>query len=335
MFVLGEVTKRMTPDDVVVFLNRATRYGQVSAIMDDFLDSVRRGSLPLYKFDEDATLMVNTVSEWFGLGEIVSVVLRTQGKRVVYTLSEVNSASGSSLTWWWSRFKAADYSPLMEAVERGRDLQYRLFEARDNRFMIHEVIQDAWDATRKIPYKYSLQFFRKVFEGFGSSVSIRPLTSWKSLDECDTQNWKDFLERGGDVRIGGKDIVVRVGDKFADGHVSWWKTCVQGSDLLRVLQVVKASGVMSSPDRFPYRDLYRHAEGYREDLSDVSVARNDATLSQNGRVHIVDIFVIVRDATPIVYMLSNHNGHYYWREFNDMEVIASYLHRMGWKDGNQ
>lgn len=57
MFVLGEVTKRMTPDDVVVFLNRATRYGQISTNMDDFLDSVRNGSLPLYKFDEDATLM--------------------------------------------------------------------------------------------------------------------------------------------------------------------------------------------------------------------------------------------------------------------------------------
>ena len=89
MFVLGEATKRMTPDDVVVFLNRATRYGQVPTVMDDFLDSVRSGSLSLYKFDEDATLLVNTVSQWFSEGEIVSVVLRTQGKRVVYTLSEV------------------------------------------------------------------------------------------------------------------------------------------------------------------------------------------------------------------------------------------------------
>lgn len=333
--MLGEITKMMTPDDVVVFLNRATRYGQVSTNMDDFLDSVRSGSLSLYKFDEYATLMVNTVSQWFGEGEIISVVLRTQSKRVVYTLSEVNSASGSSLTWWWRRFKTTDYSPLREAVEQGRGIQYRLLEAQDNRFMVQEAVQVAWDAAREISYKHSLRFFKKVFEGFGSSISIRSLYTWVSLDDCDPKNWKDFLERGGDVRIGGKDIVVRVGDKFADGHVSWWKTCVQGSDLLRVLQVVKASGVMSSPDRFPYRDLYRHAEGYREDLSDVSVARNDATLSQNGRVHIVDIFVIVRDATPIVYMLSNHNGHYYWREFNDMEVIASYLHWMGWKDGNQ
>lgn len=335
MFVLGKVTKRMTPDDVVVFLNRAIRYDQVPADMDDFLDSVRNGSLPLYKFDEDTTLMVNTVSQWFGEGEIISVVLRTQGKRVVYTLSEVNSASGSSLMWWWRRFKTADYSPLMEAVEQGRDLQYRLFEARDNMFMIQEVIQDAWDATRKIPYGYSLQFFRKVFEGFGSSVSIRPLTSWESLDDCDTQDWKEFLERGGEVRIGGKDIVVRVGDKFADGHVSWWKTCAQGSHLLWTLQVAEASGVMSSPDRFPYHDLYRHAEGYREDLSDVSAARNDAVLSGNGRVHIVDIFVTVRDASPVVYMLSNHNGHYNWRRFDDMEVIAPYLRRVGWKDSNQ
>lgn len=335
MFVLGEVTKRMTPDDVVVFLNRATRYGQVSAIMDDFLDSVRRGSLPLYKFDEDATLMVNTVSEWFGLGEIVSVVLRTQGKRVVYTLSEVNSVTGSSLTWWWRRFKAADYSPLREAVEQGRDLQYRLFEAQDNRFMVQEAVQDAWGTVKEIPYKYSLQFFRKVFEGFGSRIDIRPLTSWEPLDDCDSQSWKDFLEHGGDVRIGGKDIVVRVGDKFADGHISWWKTCIQNSDVLIALQVAKSSGVMSSPDRLPYRDLYRHAEDYREDLSDVSVARNDATLSKNGRVHIVDMFVTVENASPIVYMLSNHHGYYTWRMFNDMEVIAPYLHRMGWKGSDQ
>lgn len=228
MFVLGEVTKRMTPDDVVVFLNRATRYGRVPADMDDFLDSVRNGLLPLYKFDEDTTLMVNTVSQWFGEGEIISVVLRTQGKRVVYTLSEVNSASGSSLTWWWRRFKTADYNPLREAVEQGRGLQYRLLEARDNRFMIQEAVQDAWGAAKEIPYGYSLQFFRKVFEGFGSSVSIRSLTSWEYLDNCDTQDWKEFLEHGGDVRIGGKDMVVRVRDDYADGRVSWWKTCARG-----------------------------------------------------------------------------------------------------------
>lgn len=335
MFVLGKVTKRMTPDDVVVFLNRAIRYDQVPADMDDFLDSVRNGSLPLYKFDEDTTLMVNTVSQWFGEGEIISVVLRTQGKKVVYTLSEVNSASGSSLIWWWSRFKTADYSPLMEAVEQGRDLQYRLIEAQDNGFMVQEAVQDAWGAAKEIPYGYSLQFFRKVFEGFGSNVSIRSLTSWEPLDDCDTQDWKEFLERGGEVRIGGKDIVVRVGDKFADGHISWWKTCIQNSDVLIALQVAQSSGVMSSPDRLPYRDLYRHAEGYREDLSDVSVARNDAALSKNGRVHIVDIFVTVENASPIVYMLSNHHGYYTWRMFNDMEVIAPYLHRMGWKGSDQ
>lgn len=335
MFVLGEVTKTMTPDDVVVFLNRATRYGRVPADLDGFLNSVRNGSLSLYKFDEDATLMVNTVSQWFGEGEIISVVLRTQGKKVVYTLSEVNSASGSSLIWWWRRFKTADYNPLREAVEQGRGLQYRLLEARDNRFMIQEAVQDAWGAAKEIPYGYSLQFFRKVFEGFGSSVSIRSLTSWEYLDNCDTQDWKEFLEHGGDVRIGGKDMVVRVGDDYADGRVSWWKTCAQGSDLLRTLQTARTSGVMSSPDRFPYHDLYRHADGYREDLSDVKVARNDATLSKNGRVHIVDMFVTVEDTSPIVYMLSNHRGRYEWRMFNDMEVIASYLHRMGWKGSDQ
>lgn len=335
MFVLGKVTKRMTPDDVVVFLNRATRYGRVPVDMDGFLDSVRSGSLPLYKFDEDATLLVNTVSQWFGEGEIISVVLKTQGKKVVYTLSEVNSASGSSLTWWWRRFKTADCNPLREAVEQGRGLQYRLIEARDNGFMVQEAVQDAWDVSREISYEYSLQFFRKVFEGFGSSVSIRSLTSWEYLDDCDSQSWKDFLERGGEVRIGGKDIVVRVGDKFTDGHISWWKTCIQNSDLLIALQVAKESGVMSSPDRFPYHDLYRHAEGYREDLSDVSVARNDAALSKNGRVHIVDMFVTVENASPIVYMLSNHHGYYTWRMFNDMEVIAPYLHRMGWKGSDQ
>jgi hypothetical protein len=335
VFVLGEVTKMMTPDDVVVFLNRVTRYDQIPTDMDGLLESVRSGSLSLYKFDEDATLMVNTVSQWFGEGEIVSVVLRTQGKRVVYTLSEVNSVTGSSLTWWWRRFKTADYRPLMEAVEQGRGIQYRLLEARDNRFMVQEAVQVAWNTAREIPGDYSLQFFRKVFEGFGSSVDIRPLHTWQPLDDCDPQEWNDFLENGGDVRIRGKDTVVRVGDKFTDGHISWWKTLIQGSDLLRVLQVAKASGVMSSPDRFSYRNLYRHAEGYREDLSDVSAARNDAALSQNGRVHIVDMFVTVRDASPVVYMLSNHGGRYDWREFNDLGVISSYLHRVGWRDSNQ
>ena len=335
MFVLGEATKRMTPDDVVVFLNRATRYGQVPTVMDDFLDSVRSGSLSLYKFDEDATLLVNTVSQWFSEGEIVSVVLRTQGKRVVYTLSEVNSVTGSSLTWWWRRFKSADYSPLREAVEQGRSIQYRLLEAQDNRFMVQEAVQVAWNATREISYKHSLRFFKKVFEDFGSSVGIRPLYTWVSFDDCDPQGWKNFLENGGEVRIGGKDIVVRVGDKFSSGHVSWWKTLVQGSDLLATLQVAKASGVMSSPDRFPYHDLYRHAEGYREDLSDVNVARNDAALSKNGRVHIVDMFVTIENASPVVYMLSNHHGYYTWRMFNDMEVIAPYLHRTGWRGSDQ
>ena len=128
---------------MVAFLNRVTRYGRVPADMDGFLDNVRNGSLSLYRFDEDVTLLVNTVSQWFGEGEIVSVVLRTQGKKVVYTLSK------------------------------------------------------------------------------------------------------------------------------------------------------------------------------------------------NGQVHIVDMFVTVKDTSPVVYMLSNHDGHYYWREFEDMEVIAPYLHRIGWRNSNQ
>ena len=102
-------------------------------------------------------------------------------------------------------------------------------------------------------------------------------------------------------------MIVSVRNDCADGCISWWKTCAQGSHLLWTLQVAEASGVMSSPDRFPYHDLYRHAEGYREDLSDVSAARNDAVLSGNGRVHIVDIFVTVEGASPVVYMLSNHH----------------------------
>lgn len=335
MFVLGEVTKRMTPDDVVVFLNRATRYGRVPADLDGFLNSVRNGSFPLYKFDEDTTLMVNTASQWFGEGEIVSVVLRTQGKRVVYTLSEVNSITGSSLTWWWRRFKVADYSSLREAVEQGRGIQYRLLEAQDNRFMVQEAVQVAWNTAREIPGDYSLQFFRKVFEGFGSSVDIGPSATWRRLDDCDLKDWKDFLENGGEVRIRGKHMIVSVRNDCADGCISWWKTCAQGSHLLWTLQVAEASGVMSSPDRFPYRDLYCRAEGYREDLSDVSAARNDAALSQNGRVHIVDMFVTVRDASPVVYMLSNHHGHYKWRWFDDIEVISPYLRRMGWRDSDQ
>jgi hypothetical protein len=253
----------------------------------------------------------------------------------VYTLSEVNSITGSSLTWWWRRFKVADYSPLREAVEQGRGIQYRLLEAQDNRFMVQEAVQVAWNTAREIPGDYSLQFFRKVFEGFGSSVDIGPSATWRHLDDCDLKDWKDFLENGGEVRTRGKHMIMSVRNDCADGCISWWKTCAQGSHLLRTLQVAEASGVMSSPDRFPYRDLYCRAEGYREDLSDVSAARNDAALSQNGRVHIVDMFVTVRDASPVVYMLSNHHGYYTWRMFNDMEVIAPYLHRMGWKDSNQ
>lgn len=96
------------------------------------------------------------------------------------------------------------------------------------------------------------------------------------------------------------------------------------------------SGVMSSPSKFPYRDLCSKAKGYREDLSDVKIARNDPNLSDNGRVNIVYMFVTVNKYNePSVYMLSDHFKSYDWRVFDDTEVISPYLHKVGWTNNTQ
>ena len=221
----------------------------------------------------------------------------------------------------------------MGAIEQGRKFQFLLHEGQGNRFLISETIQEVWEVARNIPRKHSLKFFKKVVkeEAYFSN-------SWETVDDYQSCHWRRWLSRGGFVRFksNGVDMFVCVSDDRNKGALSFWQELIEDGDTLGVLRDVDKSGVMSSPSKFPYRDLCSKAKGYREDLSDVNVARNDPNLSENGRVNIVYMFVTVnRYNEPSVYMLSDHFKSYDWRVFDELEVISPYLHKVGWTNNTQ
>ena len=323
-----EVTESMTPNKVVAFLNDATQSGYIPTVLDDILDDIRDGQLSLHGFDESATRVVNAVNDWFDDDKIACLVCRTQHKRVIYTLSEVQDVSGSSLVWWWKKYDASTYNELISAIKRGRRLQFLLHEAQDNRFLINKVIQEVWEVARDISREHSLKFFKKVVKEKAYFSS-----SWETVDNYQSRIWRQWLSRGGFVRFKpkGVDMFVCVGGDYNKEVPSFWQDFIKNGEPLGVLRDVDNSGVMSTPSRFSYRDLYSKAKGYREDLSDVNVARDDPNLSKNGRVNIVHMFVTVNeDNKPSVYMLSDYFRTYGWRLFDDIEVISPYLSKMGW-----
>lgn len=328
-----EITESMAPNEVVAFLNDGTQSGSIPTALDDILDDIRDGQLSLHGFDEDNTRVVNAVNDWFDDDKIACLVCETKNEQVVYTLSEVQDVSGSFLVWWWKKYDASAYTELMGAIEQGRKFQFLLHEGQGNRFLISETIQEVWEVARDIPRKHSLKFFKKVVkeEAYFSN-------SWETVDDYQSRHWRQWLSRGGFVRFKPKgiDMFVCVSDDRNKGALSFWQELIEDGDTLGVLRDVDKSGVMSSPSKFPYRDLCSKVKGYREDLSDVKIANNDPSLSENGRVNIVHMFVTVnRYNEPSVYMLSDHFKSYDWRVFDDIEVISPYLHKVGWVDNTQ
>ena len=130
--------------------------------------------------------------------------------------------------------------------------------------------------------------------------------------------------------------VVQVAPEQNEGLIKYWQNLIKDESdptkVLDVLQDVDYSGVMSSPSRFPYRDLYSKVKGYREDLSNIQYARTDSNLSDYGWLNIVDIFVTVdENSKPFVYMLSNNPADYGWTLWDNIAFISPYLHKAGWR----
>lgn len=253
----------------------------------------------------------------------------TKNEQVVYTLSEVQDVSGSFLVWWWKKYDASAYTELMGAIEQGRKFQFLLHEGQGNRFLINETIQEVWEVARDIPRKHSLKFFKRVVkeEAYFSN-------SWETVDDYHSRHWRRWLSRGGFVRFKPKDVdmFVCVSDDRNKGALSFWQDLMEDGDILGTLRDVDKSGVMSTPSKFPYRDLCSKAKGYREDLSNIQYARTDPNLSDYGWLNIVDVFVTVdEDNKPSVYMFSNNPADYRWTLWEDISFISPYLHKAGWR----
>ena len=340
-----EITESMTPNEVVAFLNDGLKSGESPYTMRDVLTDIQDGELSPPGFNAEATLMANTVNYWFGGSRGTCIVCDGQDGQIVYALSEVQDASGPSLVWWWKQVPSSTYDRLMSSVQKGRRLQFLLYEARDNQFMLTETVQKIWDTARSLPREHSLMFCKKIL---GENVRVwdtvldtRP-GSWESVHESRSPSWERWLVNGGKIQFATdyNVAVVKVTPGQNEGLVKYWQKLIENESdpikVLNVLQDVDVSGVMSSPSRLPYRDLYSKVKGYREDLSNVQYARTDPHLSDYGWTNIVDMFVTVdEDNEPFVYVLSNNPDVYGWTLWDDIASISPYLHKVGWRIDDQ
>ena len=149
-----EITADSSPNEVVAFLNDGLKSGASFYTMRDVLTDIQDGELPLPGFNAEATLMANIVNNWLDGSGDVYIVCDKQDSHIVYTLSEVRDVSGPSLVWWWKKVTPSDYARLMVFVQKGRELQFLLHEARDNHFMLTEAIQKIWEAARSLPIEH-------------------------------------------------------------------------------------------------------------------------------------------------------------------------------------
>ena len=306
-----EVTESMTPNEVVAFLNDGIQTGSTPTALDDILDDIRDEQLSLHGFDEGETRVVNAVNDWFDDDKIACLVCETKNEQVVYTLSEVQDVSGSFLVWWWKKIDSTTYIRLMSPIRKGYELQFLLHEARDNHFMLTETVQKVWDAARSLPIEHSLRFCKKILgehlRVWDTALGTKP-GSWENVHESRSPSWERWIANGGKIEfVTNYDVtVVQVAPEQNEGLIKYWQNLIENENdptkVLDVLQDVDYSGVMSSPSRFPYHDLYSKIKGYREDLSNIQHARTDPNLSDYG-----------------------------WTLWDDIAFISPYLHKAGWK----
>lgn len=336
-----EITADSSPNEVVAFLNDGLKSGASFYTMRDVLTDIQDGELPLPGFNAEATLMANIVNNWLDGSGDVYIVCDKQDSHIVYTLSEVRDASGPSLVWWWKKVTPSAYARLMVFVQKGRELQFLLHEARDNHFMLTEAIQKIWEAARSLPIEHSLRFCKKIL---GERLRVWDTVvgtksgSWENVHESRSPSWERWIANGGKIEFvtNYNVAVVQVAPEQNEGLIKCWQNLIKDENdpakVLDVLLDVDASGVMSSPSRFPYRDLYSKVKGYREDLSNIQYARTDPNLSDYGWLNIVDVFVTVdENSKPFVYMLSNNPADYGWTLWDNIAFISPYLHKAGWR----
>lgn len=337
-----EITDDSTPNEVVAYLNNRLQSGEQPSTMHDVLTDVRDGDLPLPRFNTSATMMANIVNNWFDGSGVMHIVCDGLNRNlIVYTLSRVQEVSGSSLVWWWKEIASNTYDRLMSPVREGRELQFLLHEARDNQFMLTETVQKVWSIARSLPEEHSLRFCKKIL---GERLRVWDTAlgtksgSWENVHESSSPSWERWIKNGGEIEfVTNYDVtVVQVAPGRNEGLIKYWQNLIKDESdptkVLDVLQDVDYSGVMSSPSRFPYRDLYSKVKGYREDLSNIQYARTDPNLSDYGWLNIVDVFVTVdENSKPFVYMLSNNPANYGWTLWDNIAFISPYLHKAGWR----
>lgn len=341
-----EITDDSTPNEVVAYLNNNLQSGESPSTTHDVLTDIQDGELTLPRFNTSATMIANIVNNWLDGSGVTHIVCDGLTKNlIVYTLSEVQEVSGSSLVWWWKEIDSTAYIRLMSPIRKGYELQFLLHEARDNHFMLTETVQKVWDAARSLPIEHSLRFCKKILgerlRVWDTALGTKP-GSWENVHESRSPSWERWIANGGKIEfVTDYDVtVVQVAPEQNEGLIKYWQNLIENENdptkVLDVLQDVDYSGVMSSPSRFPYRDLYSKVKGYREDLSNIQYARTDPNLSDYGWTNIVDIFVTVdENSKPFVYMLSNNPANYGWTLWDNIAFISPYLHKAGWKIDGQ
>lgn len=222
-------------------------------------------------------------------------------------------------------------------ADRAKELCREFFMVKDSRFLTREICQELWGIcsnTAEITdtsWEQSKRFFNQAVSFvFGEGAFF---VADEPKDE--------FPEVIGDgiIYISVKDgdpVSYVVGSDYIQGMKDFWKmsanTLEYVQDMVRLLNEIDNSGVMSSSEKFDYSEVYSLIPGFSKELTNLKKMQEDPGITSMGEFDIIDGFVFNIGFIGVV-MLCRHykEDTYSWISSVEYGRITDYLKGMGWK----
>ena len=208
---------------------------------------------------------------------------------------------------------------------------------KDSKFLTREICQELWGVCSNTAesvdtsWEQSRRFFEQAITFvFGEGAFF---VADEPKDE--------FPEVIGDGIIyipvkDGDPVSYVVGSDYIQGMKDFWKmsanTLEYVQDMVRLLNEIDNSGVMSSSKKFDYSEVYSLIPGFSKELTNLKKMQEDPGLTSMGEFDIIDGFVFNIGFIGVV-MLCRHykEDTYSWISSVEYGRITDYLKEMGWK----
>lgn len=222
-------------------------------------------------------------------------------------------------------------------ADRAKELRREFFMVKDSKFMTREICQELWGVCSNTAesvdtsWEQSRRFFEQAITFvFGEGAFF---VADEPKDE--------FPEVIGDGIIyipvkDGDPVSYVVGSDYIQGMKDFWKmsanTLEYVQDMVRLLNEIDNSGVMSSSKKFDYSEVYSLIPGFSKELTNLKKMQEDPGLTSMGEFDIIDGFVFNIGFIGVV-MLCRHykEDTYSWISSVEYGRITDYLKEMGWK----